>query len=89
MAEDSYFIFDFVGSFVIRRVGAANLLSFMVICWGGVTIGSGFVNSWQILAVCRALLGAFEVRFKHCVFLPLGWPVFRLRVSHLLLVQKI
>jgi len=61
VADCSYFIFDFVGNLVIRRVGAANWLSFIVIGWGAATIGMGFVPSSQILAVCRALLGIFEV----------------------------
>ena len=88
MVNLSYFIFDFVGSFVIRRVGAANWLSFLVICWGAVTIATGFVPSWQVLALCRSLLGIFEVGPRLSILIS-GWPFSWLCVSHLLLVQEI
>jgi hypothetical protein len=46
---------------MIRRFGTANWLSFIIICWGAIAIGMGFVHSWQLLAALRALLGVFEV----------------------------
>lgn len=58
---DSYFLFDIPANLFIRKVGTANFLALIIICWGAVSIGMGFVHSWQMLSVCRALLGCFEV----------------------------
>ena len=63
MANIRYFLFELPSNLVIRRIGAANWLTFIIVCWGAVTIGMGFVPSWQLLALCRALLGCFEVFF--------------------------
>ncbi len=46
----------------LRALGARNLLTGTVIAWGAVQVGMGFVPSWGYLALCRALLGVFEVR---------------------------
>ncbi|KAK0486165.1 major facilitator superfamily domain-containing protein [Armillaria novae-zelandiae] len=46
----------------LRAVGARNLLTGTVIAWGAVQIGMGFVPSWEYLALCRTLLGVFEVK---------------------------
>jgi hypothetical protein len=51
-----------------------------------VSIGMGFVHSWQMLSVCRALLGCFEVYPITTFFLTLGWILPRLCLSHQLLV---
>ena len=56
-----YFLFELPSNLVIRQLGAANWLAFIIVCWGAVTIGMGFVPTWQALALCRALLGIFEV----------------------------
>jgi hypothetical protein len=45
---------------VLRRVGAAKWLGTIVMLWGGVMIGMGFVKDWRVLVVCRAILGLFE-----------------------------
>lgn len=47
---------------LLRRLGARSLLAFCVVAWGAVQLGMGFVPSWGLLAFCRVLLGALEVR---------------------------
>jgi len=46
----------------LRNLGVRNWLSFTVFSWGLVELGMGAVRSWGYLALCRVLLGAFEVR---------------------------
>lgn len=46
---------------LLRAFGTRNLLSFCVVSWGAVQLAMGFVPNWQYLALCRVLLGAFEV----------------------------
>ena len=75
-----------MGTLFIRRIGAANWLTIIIVCWGGVTVGMGFSPTWQILAVCRALLGICEVRpFFSSLLIP-GRIFPRLCLSHQLLV---
>jgi MFS family permease len=45
---------------VLRKVGAANWISFIVFAWGLVTLGLGFSKNWGTVAACRAILGCFE-----------------------------
>lgn len=45
----------------LRAIGARNLLTGAVIAWGAVHVGMSFVPSWEYLALCRTLLGVFEV----------------------------
>lgn len=55
-----YAIFELPSNFIIRKVGARLWMSFLIIAWGAVVLGMGFVDSWVTLTVCRALLGVFE-----------------------------
>ena len=59
----TYFLFELPSNIVLRKVGSANWLAFIALSWGAVMIGQGFVKSWQMLTVCRALLGFFEAGF--------------------------
>lgn len=59
----SYIIFEIPSNAVLHRLGAANCLSFYAVAWGFVTLGMGFLQSWEGLAVCRVLLGLFEAGF--------------------------
>jgi MFS family permease len=56
-----YLLFDLPSNLIIRRAGPANWLAFIVTCWGATTLGTGFVRSWEMLAVARVFLGIFEV----------------------------
>jgi len=71
-----YFLFELPSNIVLRRVGSANWLSFIAFAWGTVMLGQGFVKSWQVLTVCRTLLGLFEAGFfPGCVYLATCWYV--------------
>jgi MFS family permease len=47
---------------LLRRFGARNWLAFIVTSWGLVQLSMGFVTHWGFLALCRVLLGVFEVK---------------------------
>lgn len=55
-----YAIFEFPSNYIIRRIGARYWLSGLVIAWGFVVMGMGFVREWQGFVVLRAFLGIFE-----------------------------
>jgi len=55
-----YTLLKIPSNIILRKVGAANWLSFIVFAWGMVAIGLGFSQSWITVAVCRAILGALE-----------------------------
>ena len=55
-----YFIFELPSNIVLRKVGAAVWLSTIVLAWGVVMIGMGFVKNWVQLTILRTVLGLFE-----------------------------
>ena len=55
-----YLIFELPSNILIRRVGAAKHLGTLVVLWGAVMIGMGFINDWRVLVVCRTIMGFFE-----------------------------
>jgi len=75
----TYFIFEIPSNIVLRKVGAANWLSFLCFAWGAVVLGAGFSKKWTVrnafysyrsytdvvqdIVVCRLLLGLFEAGF--------------------------
>ncbi|KAF2685980.1 MFS general substrate transporter [Lentithecium fluviatile CBS 122367] len=70
----TYALLELPSNIVLRKVGSANWLAFIALAWGAVMIGQGFVKSWETLAVCRILLGAFEAGFfPGCVYLITCW----------------
>lgn len=69
-----YGLFELPSNFVIRRVGARNWLSFLIIAWGCMVLGMGFIHTWEALTVLRALLGVFEAGlFPGSVFIIGSW----------------
>lgn len=46
---------------MLRKFGVQKLLTFIVVAWGIVQLGMGFVHAWGWLVLCRVLLGIFEV----------------------------
>ena len=46
---------------LLRKLGVTHWLSFLVVSWGAVELAMGFVPTWEILGLCRVLLGTFEV----------------------------
>lgn len=59
-----YAVFELPSNFIIRKVGARLWMGFLIIAWGTVVLGMGFVDSWVTLTICRALLGIFEAGGK-------------------------
>jgi len=49
------------GNLLLRKFGVRNWLAFIVISYGAVQLGMGFINVWPWLVFCRILLGALEV----------------------------
>ncbi|PPQ63040.1 hypothetical protein CVT24_005986 [Panaeolus cyanescens] len=58
-----YFFLQLPGNLVLRYFGVRNWLSFVIVAWGSVQLGMGFVHQWGWLVLCRALLGVFEASF--------------------------
>ncbi|KAJ8076726.1 hypothetical protein PM082_001149 [Marasmius tenuissimus] len=58
-----YILLQIPGNAMLRRVGARNWLGFIVVAWGAVQLGMGFVEHWGLLTLCRILLGVFEAGF--------------------------
>jgi hypothetical protein len=44
----TYFIFEIPSNLVLRKVGAANWLSFLCMSWGLVIFGAGFAKKWEV-----------------------------------------
>ena len=45
---------------LIRKIGPAIWLSCIAFAWGALSLGIGFVNTWEALTVMRAFLGVLE-----------------------------
>lgn len=52
----TYFIFEIPSNIVLRKVGAANWLSFLCMSWGLVVFGSGFAKKWTVCSECVDLV---------------------------------
>ncbi|RDI78375.1 hypothetical protein Vi05172_g11588 [Venturia inaequalis] len=69
-----YIVVEIPSNIAIRRVGPAIWISIITFCWGVVSIGLAFSQSWISVAVCRAILGALEGGFfPGCVYLISSW----------------
>lgn len=44
----TYFIFEIPSNVVLRKIGAANWLSFLCFSWGMVIFGAGFAKKWEV-----------------------------------------
>lgn len=44
-------------------------MSFSIICWSSITVGSAFVNSYHHVIATRLLLGVFEAAIAPCISL--------------------
>jgi MFS family permease len=72
----TYVIFQPPSTIIVRKLGPRVHLSAIVLLWGVVMIGMGFVNDWQTLAGLRAILGILEAGyFPSCVYLLSTWYV--------------
>ena len=69
-----YGLFELPSNAVIRRLGARWWLSFLITTWGVCVLAMGFIDSWKLLSVLRALLGIFEAGlFPGAVFIIGSW----------------
>ncbi|KAJ9500185.1 hypothetical protein H2202_004576 [Exophiala xenobiotica] len=55
-----YVIFELPSNIVLKKLGAANWLSFLGVAWGVISLGVGFSKNWGTVAVLRVLLGVLE-----------------------------
>lgn len=63
----TYVFFETPLSIAMKVVGAKNLLSFCMLGWGVVCLGTGFVKNAGQLYACRLLLGMFEAGLIPCI----------------------
>lgn len=70
----TYIVFQPPATVIVRYLGPRNFLSFIVVAWGAVMIGMGFVKDYESLAALRIVLGILEAGFfPSCVYLLSTW----------------
>ncbi|KAF1955205.1 MFS general substrate transporter [Byssothecium circinans] len=70
----TYVIFQPPATVIVRKLGPRLFLSGIVIAWGAVMIGFGFVKDWVQLTALRVVLGLLEAGFfPCCVYLLSTW----------------
>ncbi|KAK2623503.1 hypothetical protein QTJ16_006504 [Diplocarpon rosae] len=70
----TYAVFELPSNLVIRRVGARLWLSLLVMSFGLVVLGMGFVKNWKVMAALRVLLGIAEAgQLPGCIYLVASW----------------
>jgi MFS family permease len=55
-----YILFELPSNMLIRKIGPAIWLSCIAFAWGALSLGIGFINTWEALAIMRAFLGVLE-----------------------------
>lgn len=60
----TYTLLELPSNLIIRRLGARNWICFLIIGFGSMVLGMGFVKDWASLTVLRMFLGAFEAGSK-------------------------
>ncbi|KAJ5352576.1 hypothetical protein N7452_001550 [Penicillium brevicompactum] len=58
-----YILCEVPCNLIMKKLAPSTWLSGIMVAWGCVTIGQGFVQSWSALMACRFLLGIFEAGF--------------------------
>ncbi|KAL8280478.1 hypothetical protein RQP46_007126 [Phenoliferia psychrophenolica] len=74
----TYIIFELPSNILLRKIGARVHMTAIVLSWGAVMVGMGFVTDWTQLLALRMLLGIFvsaffPARFPACLFLITCW----------------
>jgi MFS family permease len=70
----TYIVFQPPATVIVRKLGPRSFLASIVVAWGAVMIGMGFVKTWQELAALRVVLGICEAGFfPSCVYLLSTW----------------
>jgi hypothetical protein len=72
---------------ILKTLKASRLLPTVVIAWGAVVLGNGFITNYAGLIACRLILGLLESALTPCLFLTLSlwYQVSFLLTSHILL----
>lgn len=69
-----YVVFEVPANYLLKLLKPHVWLSLCIICFGGITIGQGFVTSKCALYTTRTLLGLFEAgMLSGCFYLLGGW----------------
>jgi MFS family permease len=55
-----YLAYQPPNNYLLQKLPVGKYLGVMLVCWGAITIGSGFCNNFTELAVLRVFLGLFE-----------------------------
>ncbi|KAE8229588.1 hypothetical protein CF326_g5438 [Tilletia indica] len=53
-------VFDIPSNILAKRLGPHRYLPFLVLAWGAVTVGQGFISNKSQLYACRLLVNMFE-----------------------------
>jgi MFS family permease len=70
----TYIVFQPPSTIIVRKLGPRIHLSTIVVLWGAVMVGMGFVKDWNQLAALRVILGILEAGFfPSCVYLLSTW----------------
>lgn len=70
----TYIVFQPPATVIVRYLGPRVFLSFIVVAWGAVMVGMGFVHTFETMAAMRVLLGILEAGFfPSCVYLLSTW----------------
>ncbi|KAL2071999.1 hypothetical protein VTL71DRAFT_11342 [Oculimacula yallundae] len=69
-----YVLFQPPATVVLRKLGPRRFLTAIVILWGGLMIGFGFVKKWYEMVGLRVVLGVLEAGFfPGCAYLLSTW----------------
>lgn len=70
----TYIVFQPPATIIVRYLGPRIFLSVIVVAWGAVMLGMGFVDNYGALAALRVVLGILEAGFfPSCVYLLSTW----------------
>jgi len=69
-----YVVFEIPSDWALVRFGVWKTMTALIVSWGLIVMGMGFVKHWSGLAVLRLFLGVFEARiFPGAVYLISSW----------------
>ncbi|XMA13793.1 hypothetical protein WAI453_006584 [Rhynchosporium graminicola] len=69
-----YVLFQPPATVVLRKLGPRRFLTAIVLLWGGLMIGFGFVKKWDQMVGLRVILGVLEAGFfPGCAYLLSTW----------------
>ncbi|KAL8960469.1 MAG: hypothetical protein Q9183_005460, partial [Haloplaca sp. 2 TL-2023] len=70
----TYVIFQLPSTYLTRKLGPRKFLAAIVLLWGAIMIGFGFVNKWTDLLGLRVILGMLEAGvYPSAVYLLAPW----------------